>query len=152
MADIANAINENIQVTHDSPEMNSDGMMPVLDLKLWIHFCNHYPQVAHTFFRKPIASPYTILKRSAIAEGTKKNTLFQEVLRRLYNVSNLLPWSESVRHLSEYSNVMRNSGYSASERFNAIRGGILRYEEMRKKLSTRRNTVIEQDKGRNIKI
>ena len=30
---------------------------------------------------------------------------------------------------------MRNSGYSASERYRAIREGVMRYEEMRRKLS-----------------
>ena len=34
MEDIANSINGNIQVTSDSPETNSDGKMPVLDLKI----------------------------------------------------------------------------------------------------------------------
>ena len=93
------------------------------------------PQVVHSFLRKPIASPYTILKRSAIAEGTKKNTLFQEVLRRIYHISDCLPWSEAARHLTEYSNCMRISGYSSAERFRAIRGGCMRFEEMKIKVN-----------------
>ena len=81
MRDIANNINKNIQVTCDIPESNVDGRMPVLDLKVWIQHINGILQIVHTFYKKPIASPYTILKKSAIPEGTKKATLFQEVLR-----------------------------------------------------------------------
>ena len=80
MEDIANSINGNIQVTSDSPETNSDGKMPVLDLKIWIEHINGIPQLVHTFYKKPIASIFTIMKRSAISEGTKKATLFQEVI------------------------------------------------------------------------
>ena len=132
--DIANKINKNIQVTSDSPEANIDSRMPVLDLKVWIQHINGIPQIVHTFYKKPIASPYTILKKSAIPEGTKKATPFQEVLRRLYHISSCLPWSESVKHISKYSNAMRISGYSASERYRAIRGATMRYEEMKEKV------------------
>ena len=39
-----------------------------------------------------------------------------------------------MRHLSEFSNCMRISGYKTEERWNAIRGSILRMEEMRRKV------------------
>ena len=46
-----------------------------------------------------------------------------------------MPLAESVRHISEYSNAMRISGYSSSERYRAIRGAVMRFEEMKEKVA-----------------
>ena len=122
LSEIANTINSNIQVTVDSPELNPDGKMPVLDLKIWISEYEGIPQISHTFYRKPVSSPYTILKRSAVSESVKRSTIFQEGLRRLLHISSDQPWAESVKHLNEYSNCLRLSGYSEAERYQTIRG------------------------------
>ena len=37
-----------------------------------------------------------------------------------------------MRHMSEYSHCLKISGYSEQERFHAIRGSIMRYEELSK--------------------
>ena len=76
-----------IQVTTDTPERDEDGRLPVLDTKLWVHD----NQVLYTFYKKKVSSPYTILKGSALSEIDKKDTIFQEGLRRLNNVSISLP-------------------------------------------------------------
>ena len=131
IADIANSIDKGIQVTLDLPEMNSDGRLPVLDLKIWIQD----NQVVHSFYKKKVSSPFTILKRSAIAYSVKRSTIFQETIRRISHISDGLPWSETVNHLNEYSNCLRISGYSPQERYHAIRGGIMRYEELKKQAS-----------------
>ena len=94
IADIANSIDSRIQVTTDYPEANSDGRMPVLDLKIWVDKNNDIPRISYSFYKKPIASPFTILKRSALSEGTKKSTIFQEGLRRLSHIATWLPWQE----------------------------------------------------------
>ena len=52
LMEIANKINNNIQVTSDSPEDNVDSRMPVLDLKVWIQHINGIPQIVHTFFQE----------------------------------------------------------------------------------------------------
>ena len=82
---------ERIQVTVDTPEKNPDRKMLVLDLKLWMDETEDCPQIRYTFYKKPITSKYTIMKRSAIAERVKKATIFQEALRRLSNTSKELP-------------------------------------------------------------
>ena len=134
MADIANSIDPHIQVTVDSPEANGDAWMPVLDLKIWIEWMEDKPTVTYTFYKKPCASEYTILKRSAVSEGVKKSTIFQEALRWIQHVSPNLPWQETARHLSDFSNCLRISGYSPAERFHAIKGALARHEEMLRKL------------------
>merc|ERR1712082_183447 len=55
MADIANSIHEQIQVTTDIPGQHPDGRMPVLDLKVWVNLQGEIPKVSHTFYKKPVA-------------------------------------------------------------------------------------------------
>ena len=118
LASIANSINPSIQVTTDCPSNNVSGRMAVLDLELWVEEVNGVPRVMYSFYKKPIASKFTIMKRSAVPEKVKKNTLFQESLRRLLHICDSLPWSETVRHMDEWSDCMR-SGYSHKERYEA---------------------------------
>ena len=74
IANIANSLDQSIQVTIDTPERNGDLRLPVLDLRVWI--CNN--QIVHSFLKKAVSSLFTILKRSAI---------FQEGIKRISHIS-----------------------------------------------------------------
>ena len=89
---------------------------------------------------------YTIIKRSAASEKIKNDTLFQETLRRLCHVLEHLPWSESVIHLNKWSDCMRISGYSHKERFEAIRGAVMRFEAMKEMVSDGTMKSLNRDK------
>ena len=78
IAEIANTIEEGIQVTVDWPENNDDSRMPVLDLKVWIDKSQEIPRISYSFYKKKVASKFTTMKRSAVAESVKKSTIFQE--------------------------------------------------------------------------
>ena len=119
---IANSIEKDIQLTFDLPDFHEDRKMSVLDLKVW---CSKYV-ILYTFYKKEIASKFTILKRSALSETIKRNTCFMEAIRRILNISSNLPWSETVKHLNEYSYCMMISGYSKFERYHTISGAIKR--------------------------
>ena len=79
MGEITNTIDPNIKVTIDSPSCNSNGKVPILDIEVWVE--NN--RINHSFYRKPIASQFLIMKRSAMSANTKRNTLFQEGLKRV---------------------------------------------------------------------
>ena len=96
--------------------------MAVLDVEFWMEEIDGVPQIVHSFYKKPVASPFTILKRSALPYTTKKSTLLQEALRRLGNCSDSVPEAEVSLHLSRYGNMLRISGYSEKERYNMIKG------------------------------
>ena len=49
------------------------------------------PVVTQSFYKKKVASKFTIMKRSAIPAGTMKSVTFQKGLRRLFHASNGLP-------------------------------------------------------------
>ena len=131
--------------------------MPVLDLEMWVQKEDGTPKVTHNFYKKKVASKFTILKRSAIATGTKKATLFQEGIRRLSHMSPNLPWSDTVAVMNQWSLCMRDSGYSEKERYDAIRGACMRHEEMLRKvregditsINRKRKEILQtkQDKG-----
>ena len=90
----------------------------------------------YTFYKKKVSSIYTVLRRSAVTTRTKLDTVFQESLRRLYNVSPRLPWEERASHLSKFVKTMLVSGYSEEERYNTIKGAIVRWEEMNNRVQS----------------
>ena len=57
IADIANSLDESIQVTIDIPEINSNRRLPVLDLTIGIE--NN--EIVHSFYKKKMSSPFIIL-------------------------------------------------------------------------------------------
>ena len=56
--------------------------------------------------------------------------MHQEALRRLGNISSNLPKEETTRIMTKYSNMLRISGYTERERWNFIKGAVLRHREM----------------------
>ena len=104
--------------------------MAVLDLKVWTQEINGKVEIVHSFYKKKCASPFTILKRSALAYKIKRHTLLQEALRRLGSISSHLPFSEVVTHMCEYTNMLRISGYSEKERRNFVVGALKRHRRL----------------------
>ena len=74
----------------------------------------------HTFYKKKMASRYTVLKRSALSNKLKRSTLLQEALRRIENIFRGLPWDQTTTNLSEYSNMLKLSGYNQWEWYHNI--------------------------------
>ena len=58
-----------------------------------------------------------------------------EAVRRILNVSNSLPWKETVGHLNDFSRTMQISGYNQTERYHAISGAIARVSDMKKEIA-----------------
>ena len=65
---------------------------------------------------------------------------------RLSHISSYLPWSESVTHMTEWSQCMRLSGYSEKERYEAIRGSVMRQEEMKRKVEMGEIVSLHRDR------
>ena len=78
----------------------------VLGLELWIEEHGGVPRICYSFFKKPVASVFTIMKKSTVSEGTKMNTIFQETIRMILNVSDHLLWGETVKNLKVWSNCL----------------------------------------------
>ena len=151
LCDIANQINQNIQFTFECPSLFENEKLPILDLFVWIDNC----QVKHSFYKKPISSNYTILKRSAISNSIKRNAIFQEGLRRVKNCSDGINDIHITNILTDFSNMLRISGYGEQYRFNVINGVIQRSKALLnelkqngKPLHRNRNEIVECKRGK----
>ena len=128
---VADSIEECIQMEYDVPSMNTDKKLAVLDLKL---ITTARGEIHYTFYKKPVSHPMTINARSAVSMLTKRNTIYQECTRRMKNTSQDLGWKETADHLSKYMDSLRISGYNHQFRYNVLKGVISKEIELRNKL------------------
>ena len=106
--------------------MTGNGWLPVLDLEIFV--VNN--RVEFSFYKKPIASPFTIMFKSALSKQTKRNSLFQEGLRRLRNCSEGIGWDEKASVLTDYMNCLKWSGYDHEYRVSILTGVLERYDQI----------------------
>jgi hypothetical protein len=131
LQEIANSICPQIQMTIDVTGAHRNKKLPVLDLNLWMSTDGFGRQrLCHTFYKKEVSSRYTILKRSAISMSVKRTTHFQEAIRRLKGCDKSQTWLERASHLTEWSNMLRISGYNELYRYSVMVGAIDRYNEI----------------------
>ena len=78
--EVANAVDQSIEVEVDYPSKNEDHMMPILDMKMSM---NQQNEVVYMFYRKPQCNKFTMMERSALPEKVKRSTMTNEALRRL---------------------------------------------------------------------
>ena len=124
VVEIANTIEDNITLTFDTPSLNVDGRMPVLDMKLW---CQEN-SVQHVFYEKEMTSSKTIDRQSALPWTTKKISLAGEVTRRMLNTSpQLVKNGAAEEYIEKFEYKMFLSGYSEGERSQIVKEGRARY-------------------------
>ena len=115
---IANTVDKNLTFTVDYPSRNSNGRVPILDVEVWAE--NN--TVRHSFYKKKMASHLTIMERSAVPAQTKRNTLFQEGIRRLTAMDSRVSEEERIQVMAKYMDSLKASGYSHAYRAPDLRG------------------------------
>ena len=123
---MGSSINQDIELTGDTPSLHTSGKMPALDTQLWVEG----GKVLYEFFRKPMANPLVMLQCSAMPAKVKRTTLTQEVVRILKNTSRGLPWETAAGHLSEFSARMLLSGYDEQFRYEVLKAGVDGFKKM----------------------
>ena len=78
--EVANAVDQSIEVEVDHPSKNEDHMMPILDMKMSM---NQQNEVVYMFYRKPQCNKFTMMERSALPDKVKRSTMTNEALRRI---------------------------------------------------------------------
>jgi len=126
ITEIANSLDDDIQLTFEVPSQQEDERLPVLDLGLKV--VNN--KVQHYFYKKPMSSPFAILYESAISAQTKRNSLLQEGLRRIRNTCQEAPVEEFRLVMSKYMNMLRISGYDEKYRVNLLKGILKRKDDI----------------------
>ena len=123
---MGNSLSPMIQLTGDCPSANESGKMPLLNTQVWVE----ENKLMHENYRKPMANPLTMLAMSAMPAKMKRTVLTQEVVRIRRNISLELPWDTTVKHLNDFSNRMRASGYDEKYRFEIIKSGVEGFDKM----------------------
>ena len=129
---IANSIDPDIQMTSEVPSDFPDRQLPVLGLALFIED----NQVHHSFYSKPMETPYVNLHRSALSAKTKRDSNFQEGMRRLRNMSIGIPDPEKNQILTQFMNQLRISGYDHKYRFDLLKGILDRQDQIRQEVES----------------
>ena len=122
--EIANSISESTKLTIDCPSLNKNNFMPILDVQVKV--TNN--TIEYRFYKKEVSNHLVMLARSAMPNNIKRNSLVQEVIRRLRNTRRDLPWSEKAAILSEFSHSMMCSGYTEQFRLEIIQAGVIGFE------------------------
>ena len=68
LADLANTLDPKIQMTFEVPSLTGNGRLPVLDLEIFVV----QNRMEFSFYKKPIASQFTIMFKSALSKQTKQ--------------------------------------------------------------------------------
>ena len=127
---IADSVDEDIEVEVDFPSKNEDKMMPILDMKMKM---NNENQVVYKFYRKPQSNSRVMMARSALSDKQKRSTMSSEAMRRLMCCSPNLDDRERDKVMEDFALLMKRSGYK--ERFrhevisDALRGHAKRVKE-----------------------
>ena len=100
--------------------------LPTLDCNIWIDEHNH---VMYIFFEKKMTANQVLHKDTALAEDTKISSLTAEVRRRMMNTSELLPDSDRVKVINNFTQKMANSGYRLEQIRRIVIAGLLGYEK-----------------------
>ena len=81
-------------------------------------------------YRKPMANPLMMLEMSAMPANMKRTVLTQEVIRIRRNISKKLPWETTVKHLDDFSERMKLSGYNEDYRYQVVKSGVEGFDKM----------------------
>ena len=130
MSNLANSVCKMINFTVDTPSMNEDGMMPILDVKVKIGPNN---EVVHDFYEKPTKNQCVVLASSALSWTQKRSIHTQEMLRRLKNTSTILGPEIQNDHISKYLLKMKICGYKQKFRSEVLKSAKSAYNKILEK-------------------
>ena len=126
---ISNTVFRCVQFTVDCPSSHQAGMVPVLDLQMFVED----GLVKYHFFEKPCASKFAIPEASAHSKKMKMLVLVEEGVRRMRNCSRRLgedDWRVRRKVLEGWSMKLKRSGYPATTRHQVVRAAVERWEQM----------------------
>ena len=139
--EIGGTVHESIKLQIDTPALNEDNKMPILDLKVWcekrkIKHNNTTVDkniVLHEFYAKPMSAKNVMHARTAQPGEMKRTTLTQEMLRVLLRCSPELEWKEKTKHCNELTKRMQFSGHTQAFRTLITKSAIKAYREIERK-------------------
>ena len=126
VAKMGSSISNMITLTWDCPSNNENKRMALLNTEVWVE----ENVVMYEHYRKPVANPLLMMEMSAMPAKVKRTTLVQEVVTIRRNIRPGLPWEVTVKHLNNFCNRMKASGYNQQYRFQVLKSGMEGYDRM----------------------
>ena len=121
MQDLTGCLSFTVETSEDFP----DGWLPTLDMKLRITSDNI---IQYTFYEKPTSSRVCVQAKTALNQNCLIQSLTNEVIRRLQNISDTVPWAERIQVLDDLSQKLTNSGHQTPAIRKILIGGITGHE------------------------
>ena len=125
--EIADSVCEMLKFEEDVGENYEDGKLPILDLRVWLDR-DEGSRIMHEFYKKPMATKYTLRKGTAYPKERIRAVLIEEVMRRLRNCSPELSAEKKGKFLTEYAKEMQNSGHGEMLRREVMERAVRKYE------------------------
>ena len=130
ICDLANSIRDSIQFVGDVASDYEDKCVPILDMAVRMIEIEvqedkekgipaySFPNIEYRFFKKKMARKTVMMANSAMPEIIRRETLVNEMVRRLANTSQNHPETKNntVRAVNDYMVAMKRSGYSQKVR------------------------------------
>ena len=116
-----NDISEDLTFTTEVAEDYVDKRLPTLDFILWL--VNGY--LLHSYYEKPMRTPYVIMRRSAMSEHHRISILANELIRRLSNMHAKTAHTEIIPIIENFTGQMISSGYGRKQIREVIISGVL---------------------------
>ena len=126
---LADQENEMLIFEEDLGKRYTDGKLPILDLKVWIEKTEEEVKIKHEFYKKPMASRYTLREGTAYPKSKLRAVMIEEVMRRLRNCSPEMSWEKKGIFLSELAEEMMNSGHNETFRKEIMERAITKYKK-----------------------
>ena len=132
-----NSINKDLKFTTEAPEEFDKKRLPTLDFMIWIIDGIIY----HTYYEKPMKTPFTVMQRSAMSEHQKMSILSNELVRRLSNIHKDVIAVEMEAVIEQYTGQLKTSGCTRKQTKEIVVCGIVGW---RRKLEMRENAGQKQ--------
>ena len=118
---ICNNINRDLEFTAEVADEFENKRLPTLDFEMWLED----EEINHSYYQKPMKTPFVIMKRSAVSQHQKIQILSNEIVRRLSNVNHhKIPKEEISGIMEVFIREMKTSGYERSETREVVVCGI----------------------------
>ena len=116
------SVNLDLDFTVETAKDYKDGYLPCLDFKTKM---TPRSTIIHTYFQKPMKTPFILMECSAMGEQQKHQILTNELIRRLSLVDvNNIENEEILKVVEQFIQEMKSSGYKRDRIREVVVGGI----------------------------
>ena len=132
-----NSIYSNLNFTMETCEDFENDRLPTLDFELFVENA----EIKHSFFEKPMNSPYVIMEKSAMSELSKYSILSNDLVCRLSNIGENMLEAEKIKVVNNYSKKLFVSGYNRKQSKEIIVSGIRGFKNKKKRAAAEGRSI-----------